>query len=1763
MISILMLIVMVVPQMSEPVRAASPQVTFEKAQIIDAEGNLTEATEDLDASFSKTLPATAANIAGGSSSIQIKNWARAKYDFVGFRMNGKMLEPAEMTPGTTTNGEQVPKQEILEGYTTSSGNLYVQQASSFTSWIYALYSSGPTAVTQDISVYPVFRERTASDKTFEVNAEEGGSVSSEIINGKADTYYMKATPAVGYVFDAWEIWDADMNDWTVTDLEQSCIVAIDASAKYRATFMPLDIDSLEVKEYSMQKDQDTWTLSLETVLDQPCASNTPVKYSVYDAEGNALIEDYSNSVSNGKDTATPTVTLNTKPSDPTGKITVKAKLDNGNEIETEYELSGTLDFDQEPITIDWTKAIFLGMEGYEKEFDLSVTGDPAVENVKFSTTSAYATIDNEGHAVFGGRPFSTQYINFRAETQDGRAATLRCTMNLTNGVKIDEESILQKEGTDIEYGYLSSANQMTAVSVSGWKISAESSDEDLFTAEVTQYKKTGWPSCNDHIQGVLIHAKKAGKGFVTLRTGSTGNYHVVPVTITSADIGLDELILDKETAEVQTDESITLKTQIEPETASVSYKWKSSDPSVATVKNGVVTGVKEGTATITVTATDEQGYSLKAFCDVTVKDDPYRVEVYVPKNAVDEIHFYPTNGFDDETHDLFDAAEEIEPESVDTESNEDYDIYVMPLMKGTYSYRASWDEMSLGGGAFEVPSDFDNGTTTSGGEKYGRSGVKVYLKEAEFYALNKVEDTLIAPEKYSVKMQSKVGTITMGDIYANDDEIDCYHALIVAGGNALLYDEVFTPSPELASAEKLGSVVRNSHDIAMNTNTEVITNTMPVTEEFRLNAPVGSVAKLYTQIKNYNTKEILPSAIELKEDGTQDFIFFVKATTSMSYRVSKEGEKTQAGYLSSNQTSAKVEFEGNPFDIDTSGLSSMESSTMLNINEKNKLVMSKGEVFKARAYRAGWQIVNNVTGNIMIEPDFHYNVISGSDVIDIAQMDGGNSTGNWANITAKKEGIAIVEVGYDALGVTNGANNIKYGATDPNRKSVFVVAVGGETADIGGIDWDTEEATVYYTGDEGIWTIEPDCDNAEVEVMHVENGALGSETEVAGKDGVFDVPVKAGNNIVKITSAGKTDYRVVRASKLEISVTPQSGEETVKPGDIVDITFRNVYYPVPKMASIYNPGYGGTMKYQYYMNGKTVATTGVQYNLLEQKLTVTIPEDAEDKVVLTDGQIIGDCMGDYYGQHRTLTDIGAAANFNAIRLPIEPVELSDIEIEVAGDIEDADREAALASINGKYDELLEDNEYKAADKEKLKSIRDAAIEEVNAAKAKKNMENIVSAAIEDMETVKPTSVADEKSALAKTISKAEELTYEIEEGDAEDEYAVGTKDALEQAIVAAQAVYDDADATVDEIDQANTALNRAIETAKNSRNDKTLEKAKNDAIKEIADFAAEREGKADQDKIDLEKLKGIEAVRAAGTAEEIEEAVKACKKAINTVITEEKIARQQEFEEAKSNAKDLIAGIDPEDYRDEVREGQEKTDREIVSELIGGAAAGLEKAKTVSDVSGIVSDLLYDLAEIPTAEEMDNKELAKEKEDAVKELEEYLKANEKAMNDRRKTEAELAALKAIVKIKDAATVKDAEAEKEAAIAAIDKAVADTKEDKAKTVKTITVNVKTVNAKALDKIAAKKGGSAKYITKVILGKKVKKIAKKSFAKYKKVTTLTVKTKKLKKKTVKGSLKGSNVKTVQVKVGKKKVNKKFVKKYKKIFTKKIAGKKVTVK
>ena len=80
--------------------------------------------------------------------------------------------------------------------------------------------------------------------------------------------------------------------------------------------------------------------------------------------------------------------------------------------------------------------------------------------------------------------------------------------------------------------------------------------------------------------------------------------------------------------------------------------------------------------------------------------------------------------------------------------------------------------------------------------------------------------------------------------------------------------------------------------------------------------------------------------------------------------------------------------------------------------------MKKGETFSLRAFRTQ-QVVNG--GNYLLEPDFHYSVVSGDSV----------SVGDDGQVTAKKPGFSVIRVTYEAFRAGDLGEEMKYNATDP------------------------------------------------------------------------------------------------------------------------------------------------------------------------------------------------------------------------------------------------------------------------------------------------------------------------------------------------------------------------------------------------------------------------------------------------------------------------------------------------------------------------------------------------------------------------------------------------------------------------------------------------------------------------------------------------------------------------------------------------------------
>ena len=135
-------------------------------------------------------------------------------------------------------------------------------------------------------------------------------------------------------------------------------------------------------------------------------------------------------------------------------------------------------------------------------------------------------------------------------------------------------------------------------------------------------KNVSWSSSDETIATVehgKVTAIKPGSATITVTTEDGGHTATCQVTVKERIYPVTSVTLNITSIELKKKEKVTLIATIGPENATnKNIRWSSSDPSIATVENGVVTAIESGSATITVT-TEDGGHT--AICSVTVKKE--------------------------------------------------------------------------------------------------------------------------------------------------------------------------------------------------------------------------------------------------------------------------------------------------------------------------------------------------------------------------------------------------------------------------------------------------------------------------------------------------------------------------------------------------------------------------------------------------------------------------------------------------------------------------------------------------------------------------------------------------------------------------------------------------------------------------------------------------------------------------------------------------------------------------------------------------------------------------------------------------------------------------------------------------------------------------------------------------------------------------------------------------------------------------------------
>lgn len=649
------------------------------------------------------------------------------------------------------------------------------------------------------------------------------------------------------------------------------------------------------------------------------------------------------------------------------------------------------------------------------------------------------------------------------------------------------------------------------------------------------------------------------------------------------------------------------------------------------------------------------------------------------------------------TDTLPEGEEEYDPAMGKLDSTK-YQMFYAKLTVGRYAYRAFAKDadgnytVALGGMTLNLPTDKNVDGGAGGGNK-------IYLQCNSFYTNSKKADnTYFTAEEYHVRVTCPIMKCdaAMGDPYIKDN-YTYYPTMLYAAGNACLYNTYAYPDIEgYIFTQNINQTFTASYRAA---TAKVLTINTGITLD--VTVPADATFGLYFQWNNFNTTEVEPETEwTASEDGkTKTAQYFIsKSNGNYTWRLSDDTHVTQAGWLASQSESGKltVSFaESAATDRVSHDFSNLGTQT-INRDEADLQVNLDPSGYEAitgttriRAYRH-WQLINSDAGNIMVEPDFHWNTLIGDAAI--SPVNGGNATANWADVTPGTQD-SIIAVYYDSVDVNpsnHGSHGGLFPATSPER--VGVIVVGGT-----GVTHGTADAKVKYNMASGVtttrsedwdynydtWFYETSETNPALDFTVNATGSVkveyalaatdnsmkttvsGFQSVSADADGNYAVPLagfntigngKGGTVILKMTDSTGVSYRLVRVAKVTITAENVSNPgENIMPGDQVKLSFDGMYRAVNKISGIFNP----TIFKPTYFAGETKyeGTLGQYQKMDNATVTVTIPEDvtfadgaATAQYTLTNGYTYGSmyAAANPFAFLYSMTDTGVGTNFNAV-----------------------------------------------------------------------------------------------------------------------------------------------------------------------------------------------------------------------------------------------------------------------------------------------------------------------------------------------------------------------------------------------------------------------------------------------------------------------------------------------------------------------------------
>lgn len=242
------------------------------------------------------------------------------------------------------------------------------------------------------------------------------------------------------------------------------------------------------------------------------------------------------------------------------------------------------------------------------------------------------------YALGKGLGFFNQNKNLLADSNnDGNVSIqelFQYTRNNTNSIK---EMNVRMFSPNVSVNIFSYGTKGISIKLSETSVSLDKGKSKQLRATVTgTNKKPSWTSSNKSVASVdsngKITAKKSGTTTITCKIGN--KKASCKVTVKNPVKINQSLKLNKSQISMYITESTKIKATANGKSKKVA--WKSSNAKIVSVKNGVITAKKSGTATITASCN-----GVKKTCRVTVRGDWYQKVLrssasYKIKGAFDE-----------------------------------------------------------------------------------------------------------------------------------------------------------------------------------------------------------------------------------------------------------------------------------------------------------------------------------------------------------------------------------------------------------------------------------------------------------------------------------------------------------------------------------------------------------------------------------------------------------------------------------------------------------------------------------------------------------------------------------------------------------------------------------------------------------------------------------------------------------------------------------------------------------------------------------------------------------------------------------------------------------------------------------------------------------------------------------------------------------------------------------------------------------------------